>query len=58
MVNNIQLRRQYLIGFLDALNKADAYIIESIVDEYNIRLDEINRLVENENTINEGDSDT
>lgn len=58
MISNVQLRRQYLIGFLDGLCKAergDTYYIEQ---EYKSRLDELDRLIENENTIDEGNSDT
>jgi hypothetical protein len=57
-INIIQLRRQYLIGFLDALREADADKVYELEDEYNIRLNELNRLVENENTINEDNSNT
>lgn len=55
---NIQLRIQYLIGFLDGLNKADAYNTYHLEEEYKARLDELKRLENNENTINEGNSNT
>ena len=51
MVNDIQLRRQYLIGFLDGLCKSDDYDTYDLEQKYRARLDELDRLIENEDTI-------
>lgn len=56
MIDKTRLRIQYLVGFLNGLNKDNRCSYELEI-EYKARLDELERLT-NEDTVDKNSSDT